>query len=62
MSVNMLKKYHCIYKHIWPGCHILNLTCCKMAHSVIELLIYATLKLSKVPEIADKQNILKKKL
>ena len=28
-----------------------------MAQSVIELFIYTTLKLSKVPEIADKQNI-----
>ena len=28
-----------------------------MAQCVIELFIYATLKLSKVPEIADKQNV-----
>ena len=32
-----------------------------MAQSVIELFIYATLKLSKVPEIADKQNIFYRK-
>lgn len=32
-----------------------------MVQSVIELFIYASLKLSKVPVIADKQNRFKKK-